>query len=528
MTIYYIDSNRGSDANDGINAPWQSLYKLAGAFLPGDEIILADDSSWHLSAEATDKVNITSSGTKEAPLIIRRANTSASYPTIVRNYSVASTEWVWDASNNNWYFPLGTVFTVSSIQPSELILLGSHKDIALRRKDIASVQENRHWFNDTVNKYLYLYAPPGVTPTDYYDSVILGVSGAPALLLSSAKWVVIDGLATNHSGPLVSSYITGAHTDYTNYIRNCKGYRTGMLIRALGTTSAGDMTVEVDNCSSEETAAYAVHAYMTSNIGHRIIVRNSRFLRANMSSSTGGAIYIQTATRNGSWNIIENNYFEETGFALENPEDGAAIYAETGSRRTLVRNNVICNQHLALQDNSGGESSWIANLAINCDRLACITDGGAKGFGVSEYLNNTGILTINKFGYTTRGAGSPVYLGNAVTVTFKNNLLYTKTPSLIPLPIITMSGSPPTLIEDTNAIHGYNTNTYRDGGTDVALTNPVLGNPELTPEGKLTSDSPCKGAGIHSSYRTDISGKQFYNPPSIGAYEYERPRIART
>lgn len=41
-------------------------------------------------------------------------------------------------------------------------------------------------------------------------------------------------------------------------------------------------------------------------------------------------------------------------------------------------------------------------------------------------------------------------------------------------------------------------------------------------------DSSLIGAGIHTGYKVDIRGKQFYNPPSIGAYEYERPRIART
>lgn len=40
--------------------------------------------------------------------------------------------------------------------------------------------------------------------------------------------------------------------------------------------------------------------------------------------------------------------------------------------------------------------------------------------------------------------------------------------------------------------------------------------------------SPLIGAGSHSGYRTDASGVQFYNPPSIGAYEWPRARTFRT
>lgn len=40
-------------------------------------------------------------------------------------------------------------------------------------------------------------------------------------------------------------------------------------------------------------------------------------------------------------------------------------------------------------------------------------------------------------------------------------------------------------------------------------------------------DSPLIGAGVFTGWLLDNSGKRFRNPPSIGAYEYVRPRQIR-
>lgn len=66
QTEYYFDYVNGSDENDGTKAtPWKTLAKLEGLSLdPGDKVLFARGASFH------GGVTITSSGTKEAPIIL--------------------------------------------------------------------------------------------------------------------------------------------------------------------------------------------------------------------------------------------------------------------------------------------------------------------------------------------------------------------------------------------------------------------------------------------------------------------------
>jgi hypothetical protein len=73
------------------------------------------------------------------------------------------------------------------------------------------------------------------------------------------------------------------------------------------------------------------------------------------------------------------------------------------------------------------------------------------------------------------------------------------------------------LVPTTNSITG-----------DFSGTDEVFADPGLTADYLIDATSPCAGVGKHVGYGTDVEGKQFYNPPSIGCYEYERPRISRT
>jgi len=54
------------------------------------------------------------------------------------------------------------------------------------------------------------------------------------------------------------------------------------------------------------------------------------------------------------------------------------------------------------------------------------------------------------------------------------------------------------------------------------------GDPQITAAGRPMLSSPLLGAGVHLGYRTDIEGRQFHNPPTIGAYEPMRERRARS
>jgi hypothetical protein len=271
-----------------------------------------------------------------------------------------------------------------------------------------------------------------------------------------------------------------------------------------------------------------VHPFITGSAGMQLDIARNRFVKANMGSSAGGAIYVQVYSRAGLYHKIYDNYFAETGFARENLEDGASIYTETGSRYTHAFRNISENQHLAYQDNSGGTTIWEYNLAKNCDCFIGNTDGAGAGTGVAIIQNNTALLTVATYNSTTRGEGSPCYLSNAVAATYKNNLFYCLNDLGATLPFLKVSNAPASVTETNNGIYGYRTDVYVDVSTDVPLTNPIITNIDIKTNGELLSTSDLIGAGEFLGYKQDLKGNASWNPPSIGAIEYERPRISRT
>jgi hypothetical protein len=518
MTIYTIDFNRGLDTNDGITAPWQNLSKLSGAFNAGDEIVLADDSEWNLSPLVSNNVTMTADGTEAAPIIVRRAGNLSSRPLIKRNYSIPPGDWIWDAGAAAWYFDATPVLGVQSLQVNDLLLLGGSELYAQRRKTLPEVLGDGHWFNVKETKRLYVYAPAGLNPTDYYGGILYSGAAMQCMLLSNARWVEVRGISANRTGGLVSNYSSGAPSDYRVSVLDCKAFRMGGMVRSYGEHTTGDIELRVEGCSSEETMSLVVQAFttMADQSGLRLIARHNRFDKANMGSSAAGAIYLQSYARSGLWNLVEENDISGTGFAIENKIDGCAIYCETGSRNTLVRRNIIRDQYLALQDNSGYATRWEHNAAIGCNALISIVDGGANGSGNATVVNNTQIDAASIYNTSTLNIGSPMYISNAVTATFKNNLFVSALPEAQGLPILVFGSSLPTVTEANNAVNGYGSATFASKPTATALTNPVTGDLKLTAAGIPMPGSPLLTQGADLGLRRDI--RSYQGRKFIGAY----------
>jgi len=69
---------------------------------------------------------------------------------------------------------------------------------------------------------------------------------------------------------------------------------------------------------------------------------------------------------------------------------------------------------------------------------------------------------------------------------------------------------------------GYN--SFRGAAGNLATTQDLA---LITSEYRLKPSSPLIGTGVFTAYQSDKAGNQYYNPPSIGAYEYKRPVTAR-
>jgi len=107
-------------------------------------------------------------------------------------------------------------------------------------------------------------------------------------------------------------------------------------------------------------------------------------------------------------------------------------------------------------------------------------------------------------GYSRNG----FFLGEGTTsmdsLTFDNNLVY----------LCANSNNPTFYGGFTSGTH------YDDNSDDIQGVDPLfLTNADY----RLTEDSPAAGAGLYIGALTDYLGTAYFNPPSIGAYEYAYP-----
>jgi len=116
------------------------------------------------------------------------------------------------------------------------------------------------------------------------------------------------------------------------------------------------------------------------------------------------------------------------------------------------------------------------------------------------------------------------------TFELKNNVLIlnkTNFPRPNATAVADVSGA--TLDQTNNAIFGWDKEHTRVGvTTELGLEGVITDNPILLSGGFLSSQSLLIGAGIFASSLLDNSGTTFQSPPSIGAYEYVRPRTMTT
>jgi len=107
-------------------------------------------------------------------------------------------------------------------------------------------------------------------------------------------------------------------------------------------------------------------------------------------------------------------------------------------------------------------------------------------------------------GYSRNG----FFLGEATTsldsLTFDNNLVY----------LCANSNAPTFYAGFTSGTH------YDDDADNIKGLNPLF---VTNADYRLTEDSPAAGTGLYIGALTDFIGTAYFNPPSIGAYEYAYP-----
>lgn len=230
---------------------------------------------------------------------------------------------------------------------------------------------------------------------------------------------------------------------------------------------------------------------------------NTGFIGGNNGSCVG--IFLDYQLNDtaivGSRNIVRRNriYNGWMGNTAVTKGQGAGVYL-LNNQNCVIEDNLIYNGRCGIviaRDTVAAPAHTILNNTI----VGMIDNDGYSGVGIMVDVGNNHIVKNN----VIKGCGKEgIFINSSLTgVVETNNAIYDANVAKV------VSAAFTTLTPGT------------PDATDV-LIDPMLSNGY-----RPLSTSTLIGAGAHTTYKCDAAGVQFWNPPSIGAYEYVRPRVER-
>jgi hypothetical protein len=440
--------------------------------------------------------------------------------------SIPAEEWTYDAPNNGWYWDC-TPITASALHWGAYLSLGG--DDALRQEDaLPLLSVDRTWKEST--KFLYVYAPADTDPTTYYGGVEFGHTHGIFTFSNSANFLIVENIRVERGGTLLFVYSSSGSR--TVIVRGCESYDAAMPVRC-GADTGSDLTIEVTGCNFRESQ----NTFVAINPGPagsgRVKVYGNTFVGGGRSWPSG---QVYTQGKIASVQIVGNDFSRANYGTVHAPTDGCAIYAETGSTRTIVAGNRIRDCYQAMQDNSGGQITWMGNLAVNCYRGMHLSDQEAVGAMDHKFIANTLLVGVPQaIGYGALGPGKGWRaFGTATTHTMdvRNNVIVDLLGNCDKAGILTPENAWSGTLSH-NCVHGFPAIAAKEfssgAGSTPSPTDSVDDDPLLTSDYRLSADSPCRGTGTY------INGAKHYGmqsmsaaSPDIGAYRYFAARETTT
>lgn len=438
MTIYYLDNNRGSDSNDGTSplTPWKNLAQIAATTgaTAGDAFLLADDSKWQLNNTTRVLPPASWRGTENNPVVIGKYSPSSQSigqrPLLVMHEETTAGQWTYDAGLNGWTY----TYPSSHLNLAVLLRLNdswiaSTTDES-RNDPVQSVDGRYRARTDAVT--LLLYAPANANPVDYYRKVVVSPQALGAIGLSSGRhWITAQDLSFTETGCGVLLFsMTSAPAAYV--VQRCL-MQTGGALVTVGGESPGNVRAWVRDNEVYDFGAIGIHVNATGGAGiaYAEVCRNR--IDDGVRQWAQGGIYLQVrnAARETVCFVHSNEISNCRWGTKDKAFDGSAIYLETGSDGVRVYGNVLHDNYVALQDNSGRRNYFSGNLIYNCRRGIRVTDESNNQNGEVFLDNNTflvGDLNQNatEFGNTTQGADYPAVWSlstdHAIKINARNNI----------------------------------------------------------------------------------------------------------
>jgi len=540
MATKYYDYFRGDDSNDG-NSPetaWKNITKIDDAvYTAGDQHLLASDSVWEYGLSSRIIPPNTWTGTQKNPVVIGKYTpfgvSAQKKPTIRWNHKILANEWTYSAPDNCW-----TYTAPHEIGRYALVRINNtwnSSQVDSPGTPLASVEGR---YDATGGSSVFkMYSPGGgavgTDPTSYYGEVLLSTNKGFFAISSGRGGVLIQDLHFEDTGTGISGYSDTASNVFFTATR-ISGQRVAGLITVVTVGTLGQLYAEISYCDIKDYGPNAIWAYSQNGEGFKKLEIHHNQISDGNNSFAQGAIYIQvrsTGLRSLIYqNVISKAKWGSLGFTL----DGCGIYVETVSNNVDVYKNIIYDCYMAMQDNCGRSSRWFSNFIFNCRSAMRCGDGVGLGTQDHDFFNNTCIVGSNigtKFGTAISEQGWRCFNSSTITsLKVHNNVFKHLQENGTKAAILTPTVTPSTSDYSNNLIIGFPEIAQREFSpfTVESSPNTITSSESINEFYQPVSGSAIVATGEFLGVFSDNKSQIFQNLPTIGAFEYVRPRTAAT
>lgn len=518
MTERHIDFNRGNDSNPGtVELPWKNLSKITSEVrTAGDEILLADDSEFEITARILLNSGLGWSSSGASPIrfgVYSPLSVTGGRPIIRKRVNIAAGSWTYSAPNNAWTYTASN--TISSFA---FVKCGG--DWATRTDNALPLDSvDGRWSNS--GSTLYVYAPSGTNPTDYYGSVTFGGDSSDAAFVVSSPGSVaaftFSGWRFEETGTGI--YVFNSTGTRTYRISDMEGDETGCLFYLL-TQTAGAVDYEIDHVVAANGGTALIGGYAQGGVGvSRWVVRDCDLADCNFGFPQG-AVYTQIPSGEITRVRVARARYGVPGKS----SDGAGIYTETGSDNTVISECRISDCYLAFQDNSGKSTTIRSSIVEDCYAICKITDAQSHQDVNFTFEANTCLgvgAPVAPVAGSVAGIGVLAYTVTSPAMNFslRDNVLvaHSQAPSAYAFEL--PSNATGTISHcDLSGFAGI-AEIYGGGTTPITPTNCVLVAPGARWD-YMPTHADVRSSGTYIA-GTDYYGVPFENPPTMGAVQYK-------
>lgn len=381
---YYVDSQNGSDSNDGTtaNSAWRSLAKVNSAkFSPGDSLLLHRGSVWR------EQLNFPSSGSSGAPIIID-AYGEGKLPLISGTDPVPSSSWTQGSSPQIWQAQITT-------QPNIVLFDGAkgHK-----KNSSAELAAPLDWFWNSA--MLYVFSPQN--PSSAYTKSGIEAGARPiGLNLTGKSYITVRNIAINGANAIPYGEGAGIWAITVHLEGPTPGNLNISHVTVFGGAGDGIHIENAENCVVDSNLVRDNEGagIKLNHSNEKFPVTSGSITNNEVHNNSFNGIFVVGCPRNETCrSVLHRNGLVVTGLKITGNRvynNGAGIYLHE-TNNSLVANNVAYDNTDTSRRGegycvgiSGSSSNIIEKNECYRARLSSIElsiDTGRPPFGSSDNI----------------------------------------------------------------------------------------------------------------------------------------------